>query len=74
MLPFTFEIVDDQPPKITIDGKALSVVNCVFFWSTATELTVCMSTAIVCGFLDGEINQRNFRLIFSRREAIEFIN
>jgi cell shape-determining protein MreD len=73
MTPFTFEIIDGRIPVITIDGHPFSLVNCVYFWSTATETTVGIQTAIVSGYLVDEFTQKNFRLIFSTGEAIEFL-
>jgi hypothetical protein len=75
MVSFTFEIVDGKMPKITINGRLFALVSCVYYWTTATEMVESgIQTAIVSGFLVDEFTQRNFRLIFSTGEAIEFIN
>lgn len=73
MISFTFEVINEQAPKITIGSQPFAIASCVYMWTTATDKSLGVKTAIVSGFIQGESTQRNFRLIFSNGEAIEFI-
>lgn len=62
---FTFKVNGGEPPKVTIDGKKLAVVSCVYNWSTSTDTYAGAENTILAGYLGADPQLRMFALNFT---------
>jgi len=68
---FTFRVVGGEVPKVTIEGKQLAVVTCVYNWSTSTDKSSGTENVVVGGYLDGGLELKIFKLDFKTNMANE---
>lgn len=68
---FTFRVVGGEPPKVTIDGKKLAVVSCVYNWSTSTDTYAGAENTVLAGYLGADPQLRMFALNFTTGIANE---
>jgi hypothetical protein len=69
---FTFVANNGEVPLISIDGKKFHVIFCSYMYSTATDTLPGRLSAIVSGYMDGELKQRSFNLDLYRNVIVEF--
>lgn len=68
---FTFKVNGGEPPKVTIEGKKLAVVSCVYNWSTSTDTYAGAENTVLAGYLGADPQLRMFALNFTTGIANE---
>lgn len=68
---FTFKVNGGEPPRVTIDGKKLAVVSCVYNWSTSTDTYAGAENTVLAGYLGADPQLRMFALNFTTGIANE---
>ena len=68
---FTFKVINGETPSITINGKKIAIVTCVYDWATASDKSIGMSIVMVAGYIVGEFDLRVFQLDLKTKKVTE---
>lgn len=68
---FTFEVTNDQCPKVTIDTVPIHLVAVSYGWATKDDTFGGTHGAVVSGYISGDTKLRIFKLDFKTALATE---
>ena len=71
MEDFTFNVINEETPSVTINGKKIALAACVYDWATASDKSVGINIVMVAGYIVGELDLRVFELDFKTKKVTE---